>query len=240
MLEAFLWGGLAASALLVGAVLAETLRPGPRVAGVVLALGAGVLLGSVSFSLVDDALELGDLLVVAVALTGGALVFVAGDWLLDRRGATSRKDPGGAQAGGDPRAIALGSVLDGIPESLVLGLTVLQGSVGVPLLAGIALSNLPEGLASSAGLRAAGWPFRRVVTMWSVVVLAGATAALLGYVLLDGVPGNVVAGVDAFAAGALLAMVADTMLPEAYDEERSLSGLLVTLGFAGAIALDAL
>lgn len=240
MAEAFLWGASASSTLLLGAAAAYVFRPGVRLVALVLAIGAGLLMGSVSFSLVGDALEEGDLSTVAAALMLGAVSFVAGDWWLDRRGAEARKDPGGAQAEGSPQAIVLGSVLDGIPESLVLGLTVLTGGVGVPLLAAVALSNLPEGMASSAGMRRAGWPFRRVGAMWGIVVLLSACAALAGYALLDGAPGNVVASVNAFAAGALLAMIADTMLPEAYEEERSLTGLFVTLGFALSIALDAL
>jgi ZIP family zinc transporter len=240
MAEALFWGAGAASTLVVGALAAELLRPGRRTNGVILALGAGLLLGAVSLSLVVDALAAGNLGTVAVALMVGALTFVAGDLVLDRRGAAARKDPGGAQAEGAPQAIVLGTVLDGIPESLVLGLTVLQGSVGVPLLVGVALSNLPEGMASSSGLRAAGWRLRTVLWMWGGVVVASGLAALVGYVLLDDAPGSVIAAVNAYAAGALLAMVADTMLPEAYEEERSFSGLLVALGFAFAVALDAL
>jgi zinc transporter, ZIP family len=238
--EAFLWGGAAASSLLVGACLAYAFKLHRQVVALVLALGAGLLIGSVSFSLVEDALDEGDLNTVALGLLLGAAVFVVGDWLLDRRGADGRKDPGGHQAEGSADAILLGSVLDGIPESLVLGLTVLKGGVSVPLLLAVAISNLPEGMASSAGMRAAGWPFKRVAGLWSVVVLASAVAAAVGYVALDGAPGNVVAFVNAFAGGALLAMVADTMLPEAYDEERSLTGLFVVAGFAVSVALDQL
>ena len=240
MAEAFLWGASASSTLLLGAAVAYVFKPGVRLVALVLAIGAGLLIGSVSFSLVGDALEEGDLGTVAAALVLGAVTFVAGDWWLDRRGAEGRKAPGGAQAEGSSRAIVLGSVLDGIPESLVLGLTVLQGGVGVPLLVAVALSNLPEGMASSAGMRKAGWPFRRVGAMWGIVMLLSASAALAGYALLDGASGNVVASVNAFAAGALLAMIADTMLPEAYKEERRLTGLFVTLGFALSVALDAL
>ena len=140
----------------------------------------------------------GDLRTVAVALMLGASTFVAGDWFLDRRGASARKDPGGAQSEGSAQGIVLGSVLDGIPESLVLGLTVLQGGVGVPLVVGIALSNFPEGMASSSGLRAAGWPARTVLWMWTGVVLISGLAALVGYVGLDGASGNTVAAVNAY------------------------------------------
>jgi len=133
----------------------------------------------------------------------------------------------------------LGSVLDGIPESFVLGLTVLQGGVSVSLLAGVALSNLPEGMSSSSGLKVAGWPRGRVMAMWSAVVLVSALSAAAGYVLLDPHSGRTGALVEAFAAGALLAMLADTLLPEAYDVEGVLTGPLVVFGFAVSLALSA-
>jgi ZIP family zinc transporter len=137
-------------------------------------------------------------------------------------------------------AIVLGSVLDGIPESFVLGLTVLQGGVSVSLLAGIALSNLPEGMASSSGLKAAKWPRSRVMLMWLAVVVAAALSAAAGYLLLDPASGRTGALVQAFAAGALLAMLADTLLPEAYAVEGVLTGPLVVTGFAVSLALSAI
>ena len=174
MAEAFGWGALGASALLVGALIAYLLAPGRRVIAVVMALGTGLLIGSVAYELVDDALEHQAVAWVALMVLVGAAVFTVGDWLLDRRGGDHRKDATGAQADGSPLAIVLGSVLDGIPESFVLGLTVLQGGVSVSLLAGVALSNLPEGMSSSSGLKAAGWPRDRVLLMWSAVVLVSA------------------------------------------------------------------
>jgi ZIP family zinc transporter len=170
----------------------------------------------------------------------GAAVFTIGDWLLTRRGGGDRKDAGGAQADGSPLAIVLGSVLDGIPESFVLGLTVLQGGVSVSLLAGVALSNLPESMSSSSGLKQAGWSERRVVLMWSAVVVVSALSAAAGYVLLDPDSGRTGALVQAFAAGALLAMLADTLLPEAYKVEGVLTGPLVVVGFAISLALSAI
>jgi zinc transporter, ZIP family len=238
--RAFGWGALGAAALLVGALIAYLLNPGRRVIAVVMALGTGVLIGSVSFELVDDALEHQAVAWVAVMVLVGAIVFTAGDWLLDRRGGDHRKDAGGAQAEGSPLAIVLGSILDGIPESFVLGLTVLQGGVGLSLLAGVLLSNLPEGMSSSSGLKAAGWPRRRVLLMWSaVVVLVSAVAAAAGYATLDPASGRTGALVQAFAGGALLAMLADTLLPEAYAVEGVLTGTLVVVGFALSLALSA-
>jgi ZIP family zinc transporter len=237
--EAFGWGALGAAALLAGALIAYLLSPSRAVIAVVMALGTGLLIGSVSFELVDDALEHQDVAWVALMVLLGAAVFTVGDWLLSRRGGGERKDPTGAQADGRALAIVLGSVLDGIPESFVLGLTVLQGGVSLALLVAVALSNLPEGMSSSSGLKAAGWPRRRVLAMWSVVVLVSAVAAAAGYAMLDPASGRTGALVEAFAGGALLAMLANSLLPEAFAVEGVVTGPLVVLGFAVSLALSA-
>jgi zinc transporter, ZIP family len=239
MAAAIGWGALAASALLVGALIAYHLTPSPGVIALVMALGAGLLIGSVSFELVDEALETRTVAAVGLFVMIGAAAFTVGDWLLTRGGGGDRKDPGGAQADGSALAIVLGSVLDGIPESFVLGLTVLEGGVSASLLAAVVLSNLPEGMSSSSGLRAAHWPERRVLLMWSAVVAVSALSAALGYVVLDPAGETSGALVQAFAAGALLAMLATTMLPEAYEREGLLTGPLVVAGFAVSIALSA-
>jgi zinc transporter, ZIP family len=240
MAEAFGWGALGASALLIGALIAYQLAPGRVVIAVVMALGTGLLIGSVSFELVDEALKTQTVGWVALLLLLGAAVFTVGDLLLARHGAAERKDPSGAQAAGSPLAIVLGSVLDGIPESFVLGLTVLQGGVSWSLLAGVALSNLPEGMSSSSGLKAANWPRHRVLAMWSAVVVVSAVSAAAGYALLDPASGRTGALVQAFAAGALLAMLADTLLPEAYEVEGAMTGSLVVTGFAISLGLSAI
>jgi ZIP family zinc transporter len=237
---AFGWGALGAAALVVGSLIAYQLAPSKRVIAVVMALGTGLLIGSVSFELIDDALETRTVGWVGLSVLVGAAVFTVGDWLLTRGGGGERKDMEGAQADGSPLAIVLGSVLDGIPESFVLGLTVLQGGVSVSLLVGVALSNLPEGMSSSSGLKAAGWPRNRVVLMWSAVVVVSALSAAAGYVLLDPASGFTGALVEGFAAGALLTMLADTLLPEAYKVEGMLTGPLVTVGFAVSLALSAI
>ena len=239
MAEAFFWGAAASSALLLGAVIAYTLAPGRNVIAIVMALGSGLLIGSVAFELIEDALKTRTVFWVAVLVLIGAGVFTLGDWLLTRGGAGDRKDPTGAQADGSPLVIVLGSVLDGIPESFVLGLTVLQGGVNPSLLVGVALSNLPEGMSSSSGLKAAGWPALRVMLMWSAVLLVSGVSAAAGYLLLDPALGRTGALAEAFAAGALLAMLADTLLPEAYAVEGVLTGPLVVVGFAISLALSA-
>jgi ZIP family zinc transporter len=237
MIEAFWWGALAASTLLIGAVIAYRYKPGQRLIAAVMAVGSGLLIGSVSFELIDEALKTQTVVWVGLLVLAGAATFTAGDWLLDRRGASKRKDPTGEQAEGSPLAIVFGSILDGIPESFVLGLTVLQGAISVPLLFGVGLSNLPEGMSSSSGLEKAGWPRRRVLLMWLAVALVSALSAALGYLVLDPASGRTGALAQGFAAGALLAMLADTMLPEAYAVEGALTGLLVVAGFAVSVAL---
>jgi ZIP family zinc transporter len=240
MAAAFGWGALGGSALLLGALIAYQLAPGRGVIAVVMALGTGLLIGSVSFELIDEALKTRTVAWVALLVLVGAAIFTVGDWLLSRHGGGDRKDATGAQADGSPLAIVLGSVLDGVPESFVLGLTVLQGGVSLSLLAGVVLSNLPEGMSSSSGLKAAGWPERRVVLLWSVVVVVSALSAAAGFVLLDPASGRDGALVQAFAGGALLAMLADTLLPEAYKVEGVLTGSLVVVGFAVSLALSAI
>ena len=240
MAEAFWWGALGASALLVGALVAYLLKPGRRVIAVIMALGSGVLFGSVAFELVDEALKTSTVGRTALFVLVGAGVFTLGDWIIDRRGGSERKDSEGAQAEGSAVAIVFGSILDGIPESFVLGLTVLLGEVSVALLVGIVLSNFPEGISSSSGLRIAGWKRGTVLWMWTAVVVVSALSAAAGYALLDARASETGALAQAFAAGALLAMLADTLLPEAYEVEGVFTGSLVVVGFAASIALSAL
>jgi ZIP family zinc transporter len=244
MFEAFSWGAAASAMLLLGAVIAYVSRPSARLNAMIMAAGAGLLIGSVSYDLIEDALKSSSLRLVTTAFFLGSAAFWVGDLLLDKLGAANRKDPAGGQADGTALAIVMGSVLDGIPESFVLGLTVLQGGISLPLFIGIALSNLPEGMASSSGLRIANWSLARVSLMWLLVIAVSAAAAAAGYVLFNPETGSLgpqhAAFAQAFAAGALLTMLSDTMLPEAYEQERNFTGVLVVLGFAGSLALEAL
>lgn len=235
---AFFWGAVGAAALLVGALVAYLGSPSRNLVAIVMALGAGLLIGSVAFELIEDALDVAEVGRVGVYTLLGAAAFTLGDWILDRQGAGDRKDADGSQQDGSPLAIVFGSVLDGIPESFVLGLTVLQGGVSVGLLAGVVLSNLPEGMSSSAGLRIAGWPLRRVAGMWLIVIAVSGVSAALGYqVLGDPANSGTAAVAQGFAAGALLAMVADTLLPESYKVEGVFTGSWVAIGFAISLIL---
>jgi zinc transporter, ZIP family len=240
--EAFGWGLLASSSLLIGGLLALRFRIGNRLLGLVMAFGAGVLISAVAYELVQEAFETsagaGG---VGWGLFAGALVFFAGDALIDRMGGDSRKSSAGSEEGSSPLAIVLGIVLDGIPESVVIGLSILTGGeVGIAVLAAVFLSNLPEAVAATVGLRTDGWAGSRILGLWTVVALVSALAALAGYAFFDGASPSTLAFINAFAAGAILTMLADTMMPEAFKHGGKLVGLLTTLGFATAFALSTL
>jgi ZIP family zinc transporter len=240
--EAFLWGIVAASSLLLGGLLALHLPVGRRALGLVMAFGAGVLISAVAFELVEDAFETsageGG---VGLGLFAGAGLFFAGDSLIDRLGGGDRKRSGGEQAEGSALAIVLGIVLDGIPESLVLGLTVLEeGAVSAAFLVAVFLSNLPEAIAATSGLATSRWQPRRILGLWLLVMIVSGLAALTGYALFDTASPSTIAFVLAFAGGAILTMLADTMMPEAFEHGGKLVGLLTTLGFALAFAISAL
>jgi ZIP family zinc transporter len=162
------------------------------------------------------------------------LAFSGGNWVLHRGGVTRhRKRSGGQQAGADPLGIVLGAALDGIPESVVIGISLLAGtSVGISFLAAVAISNLPESMSATTGLLRTGWTRRRVFEMWSIVVIASAVAAGAGNVLLASAPIEVTGLIEAFAAGAVLTMLADTMMPEAFEEAGAGAGLATVLGYS--------
>jgi ZIP family zinc transporter len=239
---AFGWGALAASSLLLGGVIALRFRVSGRVLGLVLAFGAGVLISAVAYELVEDAFSTSDGGAwVAAGLAAGALVYFGGDELIDRQGGEKRKSMGGEQEEGTALAIVLGIVLDGIPESVVIGLTLLEGgSVSVALLVAVFLSNLPEAIGATSGLAVAGWRHSHILGLWALVILASGLAALAGYGLLGDASPNTVAFVLAFAGGAILTMLAETMIPEAYLRGGKAVGLVTTLGFGVAFAVSTL
>ena len=235
--EALFWGLLASSSLVLGGIVGIYVDIAPRWVGVIMALGAGVLISAVAYELVGEAVDTaaggGG---VALGLFGGAVTFFAGDALIERYGARH-----GEAAGGSALSIVLGTVLDGIPETAVLGLSLLTGEgVSVAVLAAVFLSNLPEAIAATTGLVAGGWSHARVLGMWALVAVVCALAALIGYALLDGAPQRTVAFVLAFAGGAVLTMLADAMMPEAFERGGKLAGLATTFGFALAFAISSL
>jgi ZIP family zinc transporter len=239
VLEATAWGALGASSLLIGAALGTAGWIHRRAVGLILGFGAGALISAVSFELTEEAFELGGADATAAGLALGALAFFTGDSALHRRGAANRKvvrdeeDASGS-------ALLLGAVLDGVPESAVIGITLLAGGeVSVAMLAAVFISNLPEGIGGASGMRATGSSMRSILTAWTLVAAVCAVSAGVGYAALDGASGEVVALLQAFAAGGVLTMLADTMIPDAYRQGGRVTGLLTVLGFALAALLSA-
>jgi ZIP family zinc transporter len=242
MAASFGWGTLAASSLVIGAVVALRLRIGLRAIGLIMGFGAGVLISAVAFDLVEEAIDTQtEHWAVVTGIFVGCGVFFGGDWLIDRLGGEHRKDAGGAQQTGSALAIVLGTVLDGIPESMVIGLTIYQGgAVGAAYLTAVFISNLPESVSSSAGLAAGGWKASRILAMWIGIALISGFASLAGYGLFQHSSSDIVAFVLAFAGGAILTMLADTMMPEAYENGGKLVGVVTTLGFVTALVIHQL
>ena len=242
MSGAFLWGLVAGSSLVIGGLIALRFAISQKWLGLIMAFGAGVLISAVAYELVGEAFETaagsGG---VAWGLFFGACTFFVGDRLIDRMGGEGRKSTGGEQEGGSPLAIVLGIVLDGIPESIVIGLGLLEGGgVSVAVISAVFLSNVPEAIAATTGLTKAGWTRGRILALWSGVMLVCAFASLIGYAAFDTASSRTVALVLAFAGGAILTMLAQTMMPEAYKHGGKAVGLATTVGFALAFALTTL
>ena len=234
MLSAFLWGGQAASSLLIGYVVAG--RPiSERNVGLVMGLGAGALIGAIAYELVPESALAGPLTAVVFLL--GALAFFIGDWIVDRRGGAERTDITAATSGSGA-AIFVGTLLDNIPESIVLGMSLgLGGAINVAFLVAVFISNLPEGVAGTLNLAAAGVPRPRVLAMWIVLVLVSAACAALGYAAVGALSAADGRLAQAFAAGAMLTMLADAMMPEAFEHGGKVVGLATVLGFMLAALL---
>jgi len=222
---AFGWGVLAASSLVVGALIGLA-RPWPRQwVGLVLGFGAGALISAVSFELAEDGVKIAGALPVAIGLAVGAFAYFFAS--------------GRVAAMGGGGALALGAFLDGIPEQMVLGIGLAGGeTVSVGLLAAIYVSNLPEGVGGATELEAAGRSRKQVLRLWVAVAVACALATPVGYVLIDITSDEFQGGINGFAAGALLVMLVDSMIPDATKQAGRATGLVTTLGFAVGAGLS--
>jgi zinc transporter, ZIP family len=233
VLLALLWGAIAASSLVIGAILGVVRRWNDRLVGAVLGFGAGALISSVSFELVEEGLQAAGGGPVALGLASGALAFFLGDRGVERIGGRS-----GAAAAGFP--LLLGALLDGIPEQVVLGIGLAAGEgVSIALLVAIFVSNLPESIGSASDMKSAGRPSRMIIFGWVIVAVVCTLATVAGYWISYLVGDRFTGAVDGFAAGALLVMLVGSMIPEANEKASISAGLTAVLGFAVAAGLSA-
>lgn len=240
------WGLVGGSALILGAAIAWFATLPQRLIASIMAIGSGVLISAVAFDLMDEAFKRGGFDSTALGFLSGAAVYTAANIIVSRRGARHRKRSGSnpnesqpdAQSGSGA-AIAIGALLDGIPESVVIGVSLLSGTgVSTVTVAAVFLSNVPEGLSSAAGMKGAGRSARYIFGVWGGIAVASAIAAMLGNIALASASPDLIAAVTAIAAGAILSMLVDTMIPEATESSHDYSGLIAVIGFLGAFVLS--
>lgn len=223
-------GLLAGGALFVGALIAWFVNVPPKLVAGVMAFGAGVLISALAFDLVGESIAEAGVWPTLSGFAVGAVIYVFANIWLDKRDARNRR--GSGEHPGSGVGIAIGALLDGIPESMVLGLSMLGGQgVSIPILAAVVISNFPEGLSSTAELKQAGMRPRFVFVLWGGIALAAALASLIGFTVLAEAPVELTGFITALAAGAMLAMIADTMIPDAFSKAHNYTGLLATSGF---------
>jgi ZIP family zinc transporter len=238
------WGLFGGAALLIGAAVAWFVRVPSRVIASVMAFGSGVLISALAFDLTEDAADTGGFVATAAGFAAGAVVYLAANLVLARRGARHRKRSGDQQpseqeSGGSGVAIAIGALLDGVPESVVMGLGLLAGGpVSKAVVAAVFISNIPEGLSSASGMKRSGRSAGYVFGVWTAIAVASAASAAIGYAALGSASKETVAVITAVAAGAILTMIADTMIPEAFERTQLYTGLITSMGFLVAFGIS--
>ncbi len=239
MLTAFLIGLLASSSLVIGGILANRLHPGNKLLGIVMGFGAGTLISAISFELVAEALRLAKGSgFPGFGLFAGAFTFYFADMFISRMGARDRVSLTGSGQARLVVPMVLAIILDGVPESIVIGLGMAGGgNVSMAMLVAVFISNLPESIAGSTGMRSAGWSPLKVNMLWLLIAAACAVATLAGFSLLGGASDQWLAFIQAFAGGAILMMLANSMMPEAYEHGGRMAGVFTVLGFALSLTL---
>jgi zinc transporter, ZIP family len=233
MLGAFCWSLLAASSLILGGWSASRLALDKRTVGIIMAFGAGTLISAVSYELIYEAVRLAKFTgFPGLGLFTGAFTFYGLDALIARFGAGERVDLDASPQSRLVVPMILAIILDGVPESIVIGLGILEeGSVSLAMLVAVFISNLPEAIAGSTGMKASGWSRTRILLLWCVVALVCALAAVADYGLFRDASPRWLAFIQAFAGGAILMMLSISMIPEAYEHGGKLTGVFTVLGF---------
>lgn len=244
-IQAVLWGGLAGSALIIGSLSGYFFKLSQRAVAGVMAFGSGALISALSFEMVGKAYDTGGLLSTATGFVLGAIIYSAANYLVSNCGAVYRKRSNlsnkldADQLYNNARAIAVGALIDGIPESIVIGLGLLQGgAVSVVTVIAIFVSNVPEALSSSVGMKNKGKSLVFILSIWGGIAVISSIFSGIGYLAFQNVSISVVAVTMAVAAGAILSMIVDTMIPEAFEETHNFAGLITVIGFLCAFILE--
>ncbi|PRX28010.1 ZIP family zinc transporter [Orenia metallireducens] len=238
MLRAALWGGLAGSAVFLGAAVGLSFDIEKKAIGFIMAFGTGILIGAASFELLTEAVEEGGIKLTTIAFIVGALLFTIFNLLIAKQGGHQRKRSKGNPVGHSGLAIFIGTIMDAIPESLIIGASLVDSTkVSYLLVIAVFLSNFPEGLSSSIGLKKDGYSKIKILALWIFVSLLALLSSLLGFILLKDSSAAIIAMISAFAAGGIVAMVSSTMMPEAYEEGGVWVGLIAALGLISSVIL---
>jgi len=238
---AMFYGFLTGLPLIVGAVITQFYSFGHRSIGLIMAFGSGVLMAVIAFSLMTEAFHLGGIMPVSVGFIAGAVLFTVGNHVINKRGAKNRKrcngpDVGGGSASG--MALALGSLMDNIPESFAIGVSLLSGGgVSSALLAGIIISNFPESAAGAQAMKITGRSRGYILKTWGAIAAINVVAAAIGFLIISQLGDAVVAITLGIAGGAILAMLAETMMPEAFEKGGYHISLATVAGFLVAFIL---
>ncbi|MBT2680427.1 ZIP family metal transporter [Bacillus sp. ISL-35] len=238
MWNAALWGAVSGSAVLLGSLAAMIFSIPKKVIGWVMAFGTGVLIGAASYELLGDAVQEGGILASSIGFVAGASIFTLLDILVSRKGASDRKRSGKQADENAGIAIFIGTIMDAIPESIMIGASLLeQNTVSFLLVIAIFVSNIPEGLSSTAGLRKSGYSRLKISVMWISVLVIATLSSWSGYFFLQDASEALMAGISGFAGGGIIAMIASTMMPEAYEESGPVTGLITALGLLASLVL---
>jgi ZIP family zinc transporter len=242
MINAFLWGFIATFSLFIGGLIGILFKIGKRPLGLIMAFGAGVLFSAVAYELVFKSIKssLGSGASL-IGILSGAITFFVVDLLISRMGASGRKNITGTHNENMALPIVLATILDGIPETLVIGMSLLAGGeVGIGMLVAVFISNLPEAIAGTSGMVAGAWKKGRILLLWLFIALVCAFSSMAGYALLENASPVLISFIQTFAAGAILVMLSNTMIPEAYEHGKKLAGIFTVLGFTVAVSIAVL
>jgi ZIP family zinc transporter len=239
MLNAFLWGLLATSSLVLGGIIAVNFNIGKRTLGMIMAFGAGTLISAISYELIFEAVKLAPGTgFPAFGIFAGAFTFFFADKLIGKFGAKDHMKIGPRQTSSLIVPMVLAIILDGVPESIVIGLGIFEGGgVSIAMLVAVFISNLPESIAGSTGMKASGWSRAKIQLLWVGIALICAASSIAGFSLFSGASVQWLSFINAFAGGAILLMIANSMIPEAYEHGGKLAGIFTVLGFFVSVSV---